>query len=227
MSSTDVPVDAPRGDRAHRLVPGFDRLFDVATGLVMAEAGEDPRVLVLGAGPGSLPERLARARPAATFTLLDPDPDRLGELAARLDAVGVAHTEVTGELTEPPAQEFDAAVSGLVLHRLLDDDKRLVFRRLREVMRRDGLFVSAEQVAGPSLALDDLYHRTWMEQARDAGADDAEIDESVQQMVYDHPATLPDLLAWLVEVGFRDVDCFYKDYRFAVLGGWSGMAAAS
>lgn len=227
MSSAAPPEAAgpAPGDRLHRLVPGVDRLAEEAAHLVLTQVGEAPRVLVVGAGPLPLAERVARVRPAATFTLLDPAEDRLAEAARRLEAVGAAPRAVAAELSEPPDEEFDAAVSALSLHRLVDEDKRLVFRRLREVLRPDGVFVSAEQVAGPSLALDDLYHRTWMERARDAGADEAEAEAAVQQMVFDHPATLPDLLAWLVEVGFRDVDCFYKDYRLVVLGGWSGMAA--
>jgi tRNA (cmo5U34)-methyltransferase len=108
-----------------------------------------------------------------------------------------------------------------VLHRLGDDDKRLVFRRVNEALRPDGIFACAEQVAGPSLALDDLYHRSWVEQVRDAGVDGAQIDQALESMVYDHPATVPDQLVWMVDAGLRDVDCFFKDYRYAVLGGWA------
>ena len=38
-------------------------------------------------------------------------------------------------------------------------------------------------------------------------------------MAEDHPATLEVQLAWLREVGFRHVDCWYKNGRFAVFSG--------
>jgi tRNA (cmo5U34)-methyltransferase len=38
-------------------------------------------------------------------------------------------------------------------------------------------------------------------------------------MKEDRMATLGSQLRWLEEAGFREVDCWYKSYNFAVFGG--------
>lgn len=62
------------------------------------------------------------------------------------------------------------------------------------------------------------HYEAWHERrAREAGSDDAEWEGAVERMSYDRCADVESQLRWLREAGFADVDCLFKDRRFAVL----------
>jgi tRNA (cmo5U34)-methyltransferase len=79
------------------------------------------------------------------------------------------------------------------------------------------VFVNAEQVSGPTPRLTALYERWHEQQARSAGSDDAEWQAAVERMSHDRLAGVEDQLAWLREARFSDVDCLFRQYRFAVI----------
>jgi len=201
--------DAPR----RRLIPCFDDFYGTAARLG-AEAG--PEVLDLGAGTGLLSDAVAAARPDAQLTLLDGSAAMLEQAKARFANRSVRMIE--SEFTEPlPPGPFDAVVSALAIHHLSDHDKRDLFRRILGVLRPGGVFVNAEQVLGPTTALDARYMALHEQEARSLGTDEAEWQAAMVRMEPDQCATVEDQLAWLREAGFEHVDCWYKSGRFAVL----------
>jgi len=65
---------------------------------------------------------------------------------------------VVSDLADPlPAGPWDAVVSALAVHHLDDPAKRALFGRLHTALAPGGLFVNAEQVAGPTALFHDLY----------------------------------------------------------------------
>jgi tRNA (cmo5U34)-methyltransferase len=95
--------------------------------------------------------------------------------------------------------------------------KARAFARVAAALRPGGVFVNAEQVAGPTPAFTALY-AAWHEAgARAGGSDDAEWAAAEERMAYDRCASVQDQLAWLRAAGFREADCLIKDHRFAVL----------
>jgi SAM-dependent methyltransferase len=114
---------------------------------------------------------------------------------------------------------WDLVLSALAIHHLSDDGKRALYRRIRQALKPGGLFVNAEQVAGPGPEADDRYARLWLDGIRRLGAPEAEIDKARERMAHDRCASVGDQLAWLGEAGFSDVDCSYKSWRFAVISG--------
>jgi tRNA (cmo5U34)-methyltransferase len=205
--------DAPR----RRLVPCFDQFYGTAVALAAGAV----RVLDLGAGTGLLSARLAAARTGVRLTLVDAAPAMLAVATRRLAGVaGIAHETVVADLTDPlPGGPYDAVVSALAIHHLPDAGKRDLFARVRSALVPGGVFVNAEQVAGPTPALDRRYDEVWLAQIRALGASEDEIAGARARMAYDRPATVDDQCAWLREAGFTDVDCFFKSWRFAVFGG--------
>jgi tRNA (cmo5U34)-methyltransferase len=173
------------------------------------------RVLDLGAGTGLLSARVLTAHPTAELVLLDGAPAMLEGAQARL---GERARYVVGDLTDPlPAGPWDAVVSALAIHHLPDAGKADLFARVREGLAPRGIFVNAEQVAGPTPWLDALYRERHERAARALGTTDAQWAESLERQVHDRCATVEQHLEWLREAGFTDADCLFKDHRFAVL----------
>jgi tRNA (cmo5U34)-methyltransferase len=122
------------------------------------------------------------------------------------------------DLADPlPPGGFDAVVSALAIHHLDDDGKRALFARVRDALPPGGVFVNAEQVAGPHPCFDRLYHAWHEASARAAGTDDAEWASYLERKRHDRPADAEHQLRWLREAGFDAADCLFKDHRFAVL----------
>ena len=68
-----------------------------------------------------------------------------------------------------PAGPFDAIVSALAIHHLEHAEQRRLFAAVHERLRPGGLFVDAEQVAGPSPALTGVYEEMWVRDCQASG----------------------------------------------------------
>ncbi|WP_433535728.1 class I SAM-dependent methyltransferase [Micromonospora sp. CA-249363] len=228
MGVVDV-FDAVAGtydEARRRLVPCFDAFYgtavEVATPPLRAAlaAGRTPEVLDLGAGTGLLSLLLAAAVPGIRLTLVDAAPAMLARATDELSARSVPHRTVQADLSdELPPGRYDAVVSALAIHHLEDDGKRALYRRAAAALTSGGVFVNAEQVAGPTPALERRYDEVWMARITELGASPEEIAASRGRMRYDLPATVADQCRWLDEAGLVDVDCYFKEWRFAVFGG--------
>jgi tRNA (cmo5U34)-methyltransferase len=202
-----------------RLVPCFEELYGTTADLVSRCVGSNPRVLDLGAGTGILSATILERVPSARLTLLDASADMLRKAAARLAQCQpkILHRSLAAELPPGP---FDAVVSALAIHHLSDEEKRLLYGRILNVLSPGGLFANAEQVGGKTDRLQKLFEATHLDASRKLGSSEVEIADAIERMKFDKCATVADQLAWLEQAGYRDVECFLRWFRFAVFGGW-------
>lgn len=111
-------------DSVRRQVPLYDELQAATAAAVPFEPAT---VLDLGIGTGETSSRLLERFPDARITGLDSDPDMLYRARELVSQVSLARME------DPlPDGPWDLVVSVLSVHRLTDDRKRNLFRRVRE-----------------------------------------------------------------------------------------------
>jgi tRNA (cmo5U34)-methyltransferase len=202
-----------------RLVPGYDQFYGAVVDVLSLSEQPPRRVLDLGAGTGLLSDEVLAAFPDVSIELLDGSEAMLAEARVRLgDAVSAVHVaDMSNELPEGP---FDAVVSALAIHHLDDAHKRQLFSRVHAGLAPGGVFVNAEQVAGPTDALTAIYTATWERECRALGATDEELDAAYERMRHDRCADVESQLAWMRQAGFAAADCVYKSWRQAVLSGF-------
>jgi len=202
-------------DRA-RLIPGCDSFYRWAVELIPAGA---KTIVDLGAGSGLLTQLVRQRFPQAAIHLIDFSGAMLGLARTRLgDDPNLTFTQAD-YAAEPVPAEVCAVVSSLSIHHLDDEAKRRVFRKAYEALKPRGVFVNADQVAGPTSELDDRYRALWLQQVRALGATEQQIADSLYRQQQDRCVDVERQLAWMRQAGFADADCWYKEARFAVLAG--------
>jgi tRNA (cmo5U34)-methyltransferase len=151
------------------------------------------RVLDLGTGDGYALALVRAARPSVDGVGLDSAAEMLVRSRARFaDVEGVEIVEHDLADPLPPALgHFDLVISTYTIHHLAAPQKRRLFGEVFNVLDAGGMFLVLERVAAPSMNL-------WHPPPR--GALDAETQ-----------------LLWLREIGYTNVDCYWKWREFALL----------
>lgn len=225
MSATDAvrrAFGATAGDydaARRQLIPGFEDFYGTAVAALPFAADAALTIADLGAGTGILSARIADAFPNARLILIDLADEMLAIARQRLSGRGAAEFR-TGDYAAGALPEgCDAVVSALSIHHLADDAKRRLFARIFAALEPGGAFVNAEQVLGPTPELERFYDARWLDQVRAAGVTTEALAAARERMREDRPATLAAQMGWLAEAGFAEVDCLYKNGRFAVYAG--------
>lgn len=161
-------------------VPEREERFGVIADVVRAVAGEAPRVLDLGCGPGSLSARLRDRLPGAEVLAVDADPVLL--TLGRQALAGRGPAWLDADFRDPAwvagaEGRWDAAVSTTALHWLPAERLPGFYAEVAGLLRPGGVFVDGDHLgfgaAEPGLA--DLAKRLragWDERAPVPAADD-------------------------------------------------------
>lgn len=220
MSWFDRWADTYDQDR-RVLIACFDDLYGTAAEVAALGRTGPVRVLDLGAGTGLLSACLASVLPDASFVLVDEAPAMLARARERLAPLGDRVETVEADLRDPlPEGPFDVVASALAIHHLDDAGKADLYARGAAALAPDGVLLNAEQVAGPTPALDQVYRERWRVHCRAAGATDEVLAAADARMAIDQPASVEAQLTMLRDAGLADVDCLFRSWRFALLAGW-------
>ncbi len=165
------------------------------------------RVLDLGTGDGRLLALFREDRRGAHGVGLDVSEVMLD--AARQRFAGDHEIELVQHgLAEPlPALgHFDAAVSSMAIHHLEHERKRSLYGEVFDLLEPGGVFANFEHVASPTQRLHLDFFAAIGEPIEHEDPSDRLLDVESQ-------------LGFLREVGFDDVDCYWKWREMALLAG--------
>ena len=126
--------------------------------------------------------------------------------AARSRFRGDARVDVIEHDLEDPLPElgrFDVVISSFAIHHCADERKRALYAELFERLNSGGLLANLEHVASPTERLHETFYAM------------VEAEEDPANKLLD----VETQLHWLREIGFEDVDCFWKWRELALLAG--------
>jgi ubiquinone/menaquinone biosynthesis C-methylase UbiE len=214
-------------------IPDRERQLEVMLRVIRFERPPPVRVLDLGTGNGILLATLLEVFPTATGVAIDFSPLMLEQARKGLAKFGQRATLVEGELQTPAWMDslpgrFDCIVSGFAIHHLTDDRKRALYREIHALLNDGGVFINCEHVASATPRLEEMFIQAMAEHLYQRRKEKGE--EVTLEQVYRDYAERPDRAAnilvlvedqchWLREIGFREVDCFWKCFELAVFGG--------
>ena len=214
-------------------IPDRARQLDVLLRVVSFYCPEPRRVLDLGAGDGILLATLLEAFPMASGVAVDFSPAMLEQARGRLGKYGQHAAVVEADLLSADWKKsltgpFNVVVSGFSIHHFPDERKRALYQEIYDLLEKGGVFLNSEHVASSTprgeQMFDDamsahLYQRR-MEKGEDVKLEDVRrsyverLDRAANIL-----APVEDQCLWLRDIGFRDVDCFWKYFELAIFGG--------
>jgi len=200
-------------------IPCFDDFYTTALNLIPQDTGTPMQVLDIGAGTGLLSGLVVAAFPNAALTLVDVSPAMLSKARERFAANPTVQYLALDFVDEPLVGAYDVVVSALALHHTPQAALKNVFQKIFGVLRNGGIFINADQILGSTPENEKKYEDVWLKGVKARGCTDRDIEIAVERMKADRTATLQDQLNWLSAAGFVQVDCWYKNYRFAVYSG--------
>jgi tRNA (cmo5U34)-methyltransferase len=168
------------------------------------------RILDLGAGDGRLLALLKIERPDAHGVATDLSPTMLD--AARARFAGDALVSIVEHDLDSPlrvlgeAGAFDAVVSCFAIHHCSHARKRALYAEVYALLAPGGVFYNFEHVASPTPELHEAFFAALGMSLADEDRSNQLLDVETQ-------------VAWLREIGFGQVDCFWKWRELALFGG--------
>ena len=164
------------------------------------------RMLDLGTGDGRLLALVRADRPDSVAVALDVSEPMLERARERFadQPVEVLHHDLAEPL--PALGRFDSVVSALAIHHLEDERKRSLYAEIFDALEPGGVFANFEHVASPTPRL----HRCFF----DAIGEPLECEDPSDRLV-----DVETQLRWLRDIGFEDVDCYWKWLELGLLIG--------
>ncbi len=207
-----LDVDAEGYDvQIRRFIPYYDDMIATGVELLMALAPSDGHVLDLGGGTGALSSAALEALPNVRVTVLDVDPDMLGEAQRRLAGFADRVAFHAGSFLDP-LPSADAAVASLALHHVHDlGAKTALYRAIRDTLSPGGVLLNLDAAVTEDARLGALVFDRMAARMADHGITNVEAHGHFAAWAdEDRYFPLDAELNALRDAGFDEVECFWR-----------------
>jgi ubiquinone/menaquinone biosynthesis C-methylase UbiE len=214
-------------------VPERARQFEILLRILRHLPINVSRVLDLGTGDGVVLATVLEAFPQARGWALDFSPLMLEQARSRLARFGGRVQVLEGDLQSPVwtnalSGPFDAIVSSLAIHHLTHLRKGELYAEIFALVSPGGMFLNIEHVSSPTPWIEELFNDAITDHLFERRRERAEkvTREEVRRDFLERPDREANILAsveeqcqWLRDIGFHEVDCFWKYFELAIFGG--------
>ena len=197
-------------------IPNMDIYYNTVVNLTKNYS--DPKILDLGAGTGILTELLYKQHPNSDITLVDLSTEMLNIAKNKFNDENFKYIEAD-YLTHDFDKDYDIIVSSLSIHHLTDEEKKVLYKRIYNFLRTGGVFINADQVCGATEYTEEIYKKEDASHLNRQNIPEKEKDILRQRRLLDKPAKLLDTIQWYEDIGYKNVDVYYKYYRYFVIAG--------
>jgi len=197
-------------------IPNMDIYYDTVVNLTNNYI--NPQILDLGAGTGILTELLYKKHPNADVTLVDLSTKMLNIAKKKFANLNFKYVEAD-YLTYDFKEKYDIIVSSLSIHHLTDEEKKLLYKRIYNYLKDGGIFINADQVYGATESTEKIYKEQDSTYLNKQNIPEEEKEILRQRRLLDKPAKLLDTIQWYNKIGYKNVDVYYKYYRYFVIAG--------
>jgi tRNA (cmo5U34)-methyltransferase len=193
------------------------------------------KFLDLGCGEGLLSAAILEQYPEAQGVLLDFSEPMLDSAREELRKYSSSLVFVNSDYSDPSwvnsvkaSAPFDVIASGFSIHHQPDDRKKSLYIEIYNLLRAGGMFINLDQVSPrtkwiasiwKSYFVDHLYE---VSLKRGSGKSREQISSEFSADLDKKSSRLTPVenqCEWLREIGFDDVDCYFKVFESSIFGG--------
>lgn len=213
-------------------IPGAELQLEILSKIVRQWRPRPSRILDLGCGDGILGRTLMHEYPTAQVLFADFSEPMLEKLRVKIAAEKRAMA-VNADFARPewtkalePQKRFDIIVSGFAIHHQPDGRKKELYAEIHELLTEGGIFLNLDQVSSATAEISEIFDSFFLAHIRrflvDAGLEESM--KAVREAYYQDkqeniPAPVERQCRWLGNIGFQQVDCFFKTFELALFGG--------
>lgn len=216
-------------------IPLAQEQIGVMMSILKSRAEPVGNFLDLGCGDGILGAAILGEYPSARVVLLDFSEPMLGQARAQLkdyaDQLAFENLDYGNRMWASQMQiyaPFDAIVSGYSIHHQPDARKRGVYEEIFSLLRPGGWFINIEHVSSAATLNIDLFENHYVAarytiEKQNGGA---RTFKEIAEEYKNRPDKAANILApvelqcdWLREIGYEEVDCYFRIYELAVFAG--------
>jgi tRNA (cmo5U34)-methyltransferase len=213
-------------------IPGANLQLEIITKLISVWCPIPSRILDLGCGDGILGRMLLAEQPSAHMVFADFSEPMLAKVRQKIGAnkhAKVIHIDFTTPAWTKVIDAdtpFDIIVSGFAIHHQPDDRKKALYNEIYDLLSEDGVFLNLDQVSSETSFISQIFDSFFLEHIRCSlsNPDQDEMMNQIEKAYYEDkkeniPAPVETQCKWLRDIGFREVDCFFKTFELALFGG--------
>ncbi len=192
---------------------------------------QELNLLDLGCGDGALSKVIKSKFSDNNFYLLDGSETMLSKAKKEFAADSVQFINQTFEdLIHDSKEEdkYDFIYSSMAIHHLEHSHKESLYSRIHTLLKPNGLFLNIDVVLPSSKKTEEYFFKIWVdwiqEEIIDKGLDSEKNKHDDLPRIYKNksenkPSSLGSQLAMLENIGFIDVECYFKYGIFVLFGG--------
>jgi len=215
-------------------IPAAGLQLEVINHIIRSWCPRPLQILDLGCGDGALGRFLLEQNPETHVTFADFS-DPMLEAASKQIGNHARTTIVKADFSSNAWLEpignlgpVDVVVSGFAVHHQPDQRKRELYREVFELLCKGGVFLNLEHVASSTPDVESLFDNYFIDHLHrfHSAADADKTRNEIAQDFFNRPdkeenilAAVQDQCLWLRNIGFTDVDCYFKVFELALFGG--------
>jgi tRNA (cmo5U34)-methyltransferase len=223
----DTFVEGVRG-----AIPGAKLQLEVISKILSAWCPQPCRILDLGCGDGILGRMLLEEYPGAHVIFADFSEPMLDKLRRKISdnqrAMIINVDFATSDWAKGVESEkpFDIIISGFAIHHQTDERKKGLYAEIYGLLSNGGIFLNLDQVSSATPSINELFDSFFLDHIRQFH-ENARLNITMQEIEdaffqdkkENIPAPVEAQCQWLRDIGFKEVDFFFKIFELALFGG--------
>jgi tRNA (cmo5U34)-methyltransferase len=206
--------------KIEKTIPFYTESFDILTSIASRMLKPARRILEIGMGTGNLTIKLLNAFPDASILGMDIVGNYIFQARQKL---GIHKNRVDLILKDINSFEFtesyDLIVSSYVFHHIENVAQSKIYQTIYEHLNPEGVFINADFIDSASTYFSVLFDELRMNYMRQQGMSENSIQaDYLEHRKLEIPMPLKDQITLLSQIGFKEVECFWKYLNLAVFG---------
>jgi tRNA (cmo5U34)-methyltransferase len=214
-------------------IPGADLQMTTIVKIVENWVPQPRKILDIGCGDGILGRMLMEIYPTVEVCFTDFSEPMLDAARSKIKDCSRAIVE-QADFSSPSwinvidGTMFDIVISGLAIHHQPDTRKKELYTEIYNLLNPGGVFLNMEHVKSTTPAGEKLFEELFIDSLlkynRNINPDITR--KEIAAIFYNRPDKSENILApvtlqceWLREIGYIDVDCYFKIFELALFGG--------